>query len=254
MKEGIINTEAKDDTEDSVYRMYYAFSEGVAKIAGHRILAINRGEKEKKLKVSLNMPDDEIVNYLYKKTITRDNKNTSAILREACDDAYSRLIQPSIDREVRNALTERAEEGAIAVFGKNLTQLLMQPPVAGHVVLGWDPAFRTGCKLAVVDETGRVLDTKVIYPTAPQNKVAEAKVELKKLINKYSMLINNAGYNIRSDEKEDYSKYVSVTNNVNTKIIIFLLLLFIYYSYFHKISYFTIYWKSSSNYITVSLF
>jgi len=202
MEQGMIKSEAKDDKAESVYEMYYHFEDPVKKLAGHRILALNRGEAEKILSVKVIAPDEWAVGYLCKKIITSDNKYTTPIITEAVTDAYDRLIAPSIEREVRNALTEVAEDGAINVFGKNLEQLLMQPPISGQVVLGWDPAFRTGCKLAIVDATGKVLDTKVIFPTAPQNKVAEAKVELKKLINKYKVTLISCGNGTASRESE----------------------------------------------------
>ena len=202
MEEGVITSAAKDEKAQSVYEMYYQFEEPVAKIAGHRVLALNRGEKEKMLTVKVNMPEERILRYLEKKIITADNPYTSPILSRVAQDAFERLIAPAIEREVRNELTERAEDGAISVFGKNLTQLLMQPPIAGKVVLGWDPAFRTGCKLAVVDATGKVLDTKVVYPTAPQNKVEEAKAEVKKLIKKYGISLISVGNGTASRESE----------------------------------------------------
>ena len=201
-KEGNIVSEAKDEEAQSVYEMYYHFSETVKKIAGHRILALNRGETEKILTVKIEAPVEKILSYLEQEVIVRDNKYTNDILKDVVKDSYERLIAPSIEREIRTMLTEKAEEGAIAVFGKNLKQLLMQPPIAGKVVLGWDPAFRTGCKLAVVDETGKVLDTKVIFPTAPQNKVAEAKAELKKLIQKYHVSLISVGNGTASRESE----------------------------------------------------
>lgn len=201
-KEGNIVSEAKDEEAQSVYEMYYHFSETVKKIAGHRILALNRGEAEKILMVKIEAPVEKILSYLEQEVIVRDNKYTNDILKDVVKDSYERLIAPSIEREIRTMLTEKAEEGAIAVFGKNLKQLLMQPPIAGKVVLGWDPAFRTGCKLAVVDETGKVLDTKVIFPTAPQNKVAEAKAELKKLIQKYHVSLISVGNGTASRESE----------------------------------------------------
>ncbi len=182
MKEGKLISAAKDEKAESVYEMYYAYEEPVSKAAGHRVLAINRGENEKFLTVKVEAPTERILQFLRTKTIINDNPVTSPILEEVIADSYDRLIAPAIEREIRNELTEKAEDGAISVFGKNLEQLLLQPPIRGKVVLGWDPAFRTGCKLAVVDETGKVLDTKVIYPTAPQNKVEQAKAELKKLI------------------------------------------------------------------------
>lgn len=200
--EGRIATSAKDKEAQSVYEMYYEFEEAVNKIAGHRILAINRGEDEKVLSVKINAPVDRINTYLKKQIILKDNVYTTPVLEATIEDAYDRLIAPSIERDIRNELTEKAEDGAISVFGKNLNQLLMQPPIAGRVVLGWDPAFRTGCKLAVVDETGKVLDTKVIYPTAPQNKVEEAKTELKKLIKKYGISLISVGNGTASRESE----------------------------------------------------
>ena len=188
MKKGHVTSTAKDPEAESVYEMYYEFDEPVNKLAGHRILALNRGENEKILNVKVEAPEEDILRFLERKVITRDNPNTTPVLKEVVADAYDRLIAPAIEREIRSSLTEMAEDGAIRVFGKNLEQLLMQPPIAGQVVLGWDPAFRTGCKLAVVDPTGKVLDTTVIYPTAPQNKVEEAKTVLKKLISKYDLI------------------------------------------------------------------
>ena len=201
-KEGILRSTAKDAETKSVYEMYYDFSEPVAKMAGHRVLAVNRGENEKLLTVKIEAPEDKILSYLERQIITRDNEYTTSVLKDAVKDSYERLIAPSIEREIRNGLTETAEDGAIKVFGKNLEQLLLQPPVAGHVVLGWDPAFRTGCKLAVVDATGKVLDTTVIYPTAPQNKVTEAKAVLKKLIKKYNVTLISVGNGTASRESE----------------------------------------------------
>ena len=202
VKKGRITSTAKDPEAESVYEMYYEFDEPVAKLAGHRILALNRGEAEKILTVKIEAPEEDILQYLEKKVITNDNKETTPVLKEVVADAYSRLIGPAIEREIRSDLTERAEDGAIKVFGKNLEQLLMQPPIANQVVLGWDPAFRTGCKLAVVDPTGKVLDTAVIYPTAPQNKVEEAKVVLKKLISKYHITLISLGNGTASRESE----------------------------------------------------
>lgn len=202
MEEGIITSAAKDEKAESVYEMYYDFEEPVKKVAGHRVLALNRGENEKVLSVKVNAPVERILRYLEKQTITAENPHTTPILQEVVQDAYERLIAPAIEREVRNELTEKAEDGAIGVFGKNLEQLLMQPPIAGRVVLGWDPAFRTGCKLAVVDATGKVLDTKVVYPTAPQNKVEEAKSEVKKLIKKYGVSLISVGNGTASRESE----------------------------------------------------
>ena len=201
-EEGKIISTAKDEKVQSVYEMYYDFEEPVSKIAGHRVLALNRGETEKILSVKVEAPTDRILTYLEKKTITKNNPNTEQVLKDTVLDSYNRLIAPAIEREIRNELTERAEDGAISVFGKNLEQLLMQPPIAGRVVLGWDPAFRTGCKLAVVDATGKVLDTKVVYPTAPQNKVREAKEEVKKLIKKYGISLISVGNGTASRESE----------------------------------------------------
>lgn len=202
MEEGRITSTARDEKAQSVYEMYYAYEEPVKKAAGHRILALNRGEKEKILNVKIEAPQERILQYLAKKTITQDNPVTEPILREVIEDSYSRLIAPAIEREIRNELTEKAEDGAISVFGKNLEQLLLQPPISGKVVLGWDPAFRTGCKLAVVDATGKVLDTKVIYPTAPQNKVEQAKTELKRLIKQYHVSLISLGNGTASRESE----------------------------------------------------
>ena len=201
-EEGKITSTAKDEKAASVYEMYYAYEEPLKKAAGHRILALNRGEKEKFLTVQIEAPEERILRYLEKKVITKENPVTSPVLREVIADSYNRLIAPAIEREIRSDLTEKAEDGAISVFGKNLEQLLMQPPIAGKVVLGWDPAFRTGCKLAVVDATGKVLDTKVIYPTAPQNKVTEAKAELKRLIKKYNVSLISVGNGTASRESE----------------------------------------------------
>ena len=203
MKHGQLLSAAKDPDAESVYEMYYDFNEGLSKLAGHRILAINRGEKEKFLTVKIEAPTDRILSYLDRKIITNPQAFTAPVLHEALEDAYNRLIAPAIEREIRNDLFEKAEDGAIRVFGKNLEQLLMQPPIAGQVVLGWDPAFRTGCKLAVVDPTGKVLDTTVIYPTAPQNRVDEAKAALKKLISKpvQYIIVNEAGASVYSASK-----------------------------------------------------
>ncbi len=201
-QEGTLTSAAKDEKAQSVYEMYYAYEEPIKKVAGHRVLALNRGETEKFLTVKVIAPKERILQYLAKKTLTSENEYTTPFLQEVIEDAYDRLIAPAIEREIRNDLTEKAEDGAISVFGKNLEQLLMQPPIAGKVVLGWDPAFRTGCKLAVVDATGKVLDTKVIYPTAPQNKVAEAKAELKKMIAKYGISLISVGNGTASRESE----------------------------------------------------
>ncbi len=202
MNQGSLLSAAKDEEAESVYEMYYNYEEPLKKAAGHRILAINRGEKEKILTVKVAAPEEIILRFLEKQVIIGDNPVTSPILKEVIKDSYDRLIAPAIEREVRNELTETAENGAIRVFGKNLEQLLMQPPIVGRVVLGWDPAFRTGCKLAVVDETGKVLDTVVIYPTAPQNKVEEAKTVLKKLIKKYGISLISVGNGTASRESE----------------------------------------------------
>ena len=199
---GLIVSKAKDDTKESVYEMYYDYSEAVKKLPGHRVLALNRGEAEKVLTVKVTVEDDKILKYLESNVIVNDNPNTSTVLKDVVKDAFERLIYPSIEREIRNELTEKAEDSAITVFGKNLEQLLLQPPVAGRVVLGWDPAFRTGCKLAVVDATGKVLDTKVVYPTAPQNKVEEAKRDVKALIKKYGITLISVGNGTASRESE----------------------------------------------------
>ncbi len=202
MEQGTIRSAARDETIQSVYEMYYNYEEPVKKCAGHRVLALNRGEKEKILTVKIDAPEETILRYLEKQTIVRNNPYTSPVLREVAADSYERLIAPAIEREIRNTLTEAAEAGAIHVFGKNLQQLLMQPPISGRVVLGWDPAFRTGCKLAVVDETGKVLDTTVIFPTAPQNKVEASKEVLKKLIKKYNVSLISVGNGTASRESE----------------------------------------------------
>ncbi len=202
MEQGMISSSAKDEKTESVYEMYYNYEEPVKRCAGHRVLALNRGEKEKILTVKVSAPTEQIIRYLEKQVILRNNSYTTPVLQEAVEDSYERLIAPAIEREVRSALTEAAENGAIKVFGKNLEQLLMQPPIAGRVVLGWDPAFRTGCKLAVVDETGKVLDTIVIYPTAPQSKVEESKKILKKLIKKYNISLISVGNGTASRESE----------------------------------------------------
>ena len=204
MQGGRIVSTAKDAEAQSVYEMYYEYDEAIQKAAGHRTLALNRGEKEKFLTVKVEAPQDDILQYLSRQVITMDNPYTSPILQEVVEDSYKRLIAPAIEREIRNELTEKAEEGAIAVFGKNLEQLLMQPPIAGQTVLGWDPAFRTGCKLAVVDPTGKVLDTKVIYPTAPTNekKIRAAKETVKQLIQKYGVSLISVGNGTASRESE----------------------------------------------------
>ncbi|MBQ7563220.1 MAG: RNA-binding transcriptional accessory protein [Lachnospiraceae bacterium] len=201
-QQGVISSSAKDETQKSVYEMYYSFEEPVLKMAGHRVLALNRGESEKILTVRLAAPEAEILSYLEEKTIVNDNEYTTPVLKAVVKDSYDRLIAPSIEREIRNELTEKAEDGAIDVFGKNLKQLLLQPPVSGQVVLGWDPAYRTGCKLAVVDATGKVLDTAVIYPTPPQNKVEEAKALLKDWIERYGISLISVGNGTASRESE----------------------------------------------------
>ncbi len=204
MQKGKLISVAKDAEAESVYEMYYEFEEAVGKLAGHRILALNRGEKEKILAVKIEAPEEDIIRYLEKKTIIRENPYTTPVLKEVAEDSYKRLIAPAIEREIRNELTERAEDGAIEVFGKNLHQLLMQPPITGQVVLGWDPAFRTGCKLAVVDETGKVLGTTVIYPTAPTTpqKIKASKDLLKKIIEKYHITLISLGNGTASRESE----------------------------------------------------
>ncbi len=199
---GKVVSEAKDKESESVYQNYYDFEENVEQIAGHRILAINRGEAEKIINVSIKAPEERIISYLEKQVLISDNPYTSPIIKDAIADAYARLIQPSIEREIRNELTEKAEDGAIEVFGKNLKQLLMQPPISGQTVLGWDPAFRTGCKLAVVDSTGKVLETKVIYPTAPHNKTEESKRILKDIITKNNVTLISIGNGTASRESE----------------------------------------------------
>ena len=203
-KEGVLTAEAKDEKAEFVYEMYYHFQEPVTKLAGHRVLALNRGEKEKFLTVRVEAPEDRILRYLEKQIIKKDNPNTTDALKEVIEDSYKRLIAPAIEREIRNAQTEKAEEGAMNVFGKNLQQLLMQPPISGKVVLGWDPAFRTGCKLAVVDPTGKVLDTAVVYPTAPTNekKIRAAKDKVKEFIDKYHITLISVGNGTASRESE----------------------------------------------------
>ncbi len=202
MEQGKLISRAKDEKAQSVYEMYYDYEEPIKKVLGHRVLALNRGEAEKFLVVKIEAPEELILQYLSKKMLKNDNPVTKPVIEEINQDAYERLIAPAIERDIRNELTEMAEDGAITVFGKNLTQLLMAPPIAGKTVLGWDPAFRTGCKLAIVDATGKVLDTKVIYPTAPQNKVEESKAELKKLIDKYDVDLISVGNGTASRESE----------------------------------------------------
>ena len=206
MKKGKVTSTAKDPEAESVYEMYYEFEEPAAKLAGHRILALNRGEKEKFLTVKVEAPEDDILAYLERKVIRSDNPYTTPVLKETVEDSYHRLIAPAIEREIRNELTEKAEDGAIEVFGKNLHQLLMQPPITGHVVLGWDPAFRTGCKLAVVDPTGKVIGTTVIYPTAPTTpqKIKASKDLLKKIIPKYNITLISLGNGTASRESEQF--------------------------------------------------
>lgn len=203
-QKGTINSTAKDPESQSVYEMYYEFEEPVKKLAGHRVLALNRGEKEKFLTIKVAAPEEDILRYLEKQVITRDNPFTTPILKEVTEDSYKRLIAPAIEREIRSDLTEKAEDGAIKVFGKNLEQLLMQPPIAGQTVLGWDPAFRTGCKLAVVDPTGKVLDTTVVYPTAPTNekKIRAAKDTVEAMIKKYGISLISVGNGTASRESE----------------------------------------------------
>ena len=203
-KKGTISSVAKDPETQSVYEMYYEFEEPVKKLAGHRVLALNRGEKEKFLTIKIAAPEEDILRYLEKQVITRENPFTTPILKEVTEDSYKRLIAPAIEREIRSDLTEKAEDGAIKVFGKNLEQLLMQPPIAGQTVLGWDPAFRTGCKLAVVDPTGKVLDTTVVYPTAPTNekKIRAAKDTVEAMIRKYGISLISVGNGTASRESE----------------------------------------------------
>ena len=201
-KEGRLVSEAKDDKEKSVYEMYYHFAEPVSKIAGHRVLAINRAEKEKMVNVTIEVPEEKLIGWLKRQVVQQKNPYTTEMMEAAAEDSYRRLIAPAVEREVRNALTEKAEEGAMTVFGKNLKQLLMQPPIKGQTVLGWDPAFRTGCKLAVVDPTGKVLDTVVIYPTEPQKKIDQAKEVLRKLVRKYGITLISLGNGTASRESE----------------------------------------------------
>jgi len=215
-QEGKITSTAKESKEQSVYEMYYEYEEPIKKVVGHRTLALNRGEKEKMLIVKVEAPVERILGYLEKQTITNDNPETTPVLKETIADSYSRLIAPAIEREIRNELTEKAEDGAITVFGKNLEQLLLQPPIAGRVVLGWDPAFRTGCKLAVVDPTGKVLDTTVIFPTEPQNKIKESKEILKKIIKKYNVSLISVGNGTASRESEQV--IVELLKELDTKV------------------------------------
>ena len=219
VKKGRVVSAAKNPKESSVYEMYYDYEEPIAKVAGHRVLALNRGEKEKILTVKIEAPTEDIIRYLEKQVITRSNPNTTPVLRDVVEDSYSRLIGPAIEREIRNDMTEKAEDGAIKVFKKNLEQLLMQPPIVGQVVLGWDPAFRTGCKLAVVDPTGKVLDTVVVYPTAPTTpaKIAAAKETVKKLIRKYNITLISLGNGTASRESEQVivEMLKEITENVH---------------------------------------
>ena len=219
VKKGRVVSAAKNPKESSVYEMYYDYEEPIAKVAGHRGLALNRGEKEKILTVKIEAPTEDIIRYLEKQVITRSNPNTTPVLRDVVEDSYSRLIGPAIEREIRNDMTEKAEDGAIKVFKKNLEQLLMQPPIVGQVVLGWDPAFRTGCKLAVVDPTGKVLDTVVVYPTAPTTpaKIAAAKETVKKLIRKYNITLISLGNGTASRESEQVivEMLKEITENVH---------------------------------------
>mgnify|MGYP002649986591 FL=1 len=206
MQKGTLISNAKDEKQESVYEMYYEFEEALSKLAGHRILALNRGEKEKFLTVKVEAPQDDILRYLEKQIIRTDNPYTTPVLQEVAEDSYKRLIAPAIEREIRSELTEKAEDGAIEVFGKNLEQLLMQPPITGRTVLGWDPAFRTGCKLAVVDPTGKVIGTTVIYPTAPTTpkKIQASKDLLKKIIPKYHVSLISVGNGTASRESEQF--------------------------------------------------
>lgn len=219
VKKGRVVSAAKNPKESSVYEMYYEYEEPIAKVAGHRVLALNRGEKEKILTVKIEAPTEDIIRYLEKQVITRSNPNSTPVLRDVVEDSYSRLIGPAIEREIRNDMTEKAEDGAIKVFKKNLEQLLMQPPIVGQVVLGWDPAFRTGCKLAVVDPTGKVLDTVVVYPTAPTTpaKIAAAKETVKKLIRKYNITLISLGNGTASRESEQVivEMLKEITENVH---------------------------------------
>lgn len=202
LREGLITSEAKDEKLESVYETYYHFSQAVSKMAGHRTLALNRGEKEKFLTVKIEAPTEKILSWLERQVIRKNNPNTTPAMQETIADSYARLIAPAIEREIRNLLTEQAEEGSISVFGKNLEQLLMQPPIVGQTVLGWDPGYRNGCKLAVVDPTGKVLDALVVYPTAPRNQVKETKATVKKLIEKYHITLVSLGNGTASRESE----------------------------------------------------
>lgn len=215
--EGILTSSAtKEKKDNSVFEMYYEYSEPIKKVVGHRVLALNRGEAQKELSVKIEAPLDHIMIYLKNKTIVKENPITTPILLDVITDSYKRLIAPAVEREIRNQLTEQAEETSMKVFGKNLEQLLMQPPISGHTVLGWDPAFRTGCKLAVVDKTGKVIDTVVIYPTAPQNKIEESKKTLKELIKKYGITLISLGNGTASRESEQV--IISLIKEVDTPL------------------------------------
>ncbi|MGN1376799.1 MAG: Tex family protein [Dorea sp.] len=218
MQKGKVISAARDENAESVYEMYYEFEEPVEKLAGHRILALNRGEKEKFLTVKIEAPQEDILRYLEKKVIHKENPHTTPVLKEAIEDSYKRLIAPAIEREIRNDLTEKAEDGAIGVFKKNLEQLLMQPPIVGKTVLGWDPAFRTGCKLAVVDPTGKVIGTTVIYPTAPTTpkKIQASKDLLKKIITKYHISLISLGNGTASRESEQF--IVELLKEISEKV------------------------------------
>lgn len=215
VKHGLIVSNTKNPEEKTPYENYYDYSEGVNKIPGHRILAINRGEKEKVLNVKMEMPEENIIASL-DKVIIKGESQFKPLLKEAIEDGFKRLIKPAIEREIRSQLTEKAEDGAITVFGQNLKQLLMQPPIAGRNVLGWDPAFRTGCKLAVVDNTGKVLYTTVIFPTAPQNKVAESKKIVLDIIKKYNVSLISLGNGTASRESE--AVIVDIIKECPTKV------------------------------------
>ena len=215
VKHGLIVSNTKNPEEKTPYENYYDYSEGVNKIPGHRILAINRGEKEKVLNVKIEMPEENIIGSL-DKVIIKGESQFKPLLKEAIEDGFKRLIKPAIEREIRSQLTEKAEDGAITVFGQNLKQLLMQPPIAGRNVLGWDPAFRTGCKLAVVDNTGKVLYTTVIFPTAPQNKVAESKKIVLDIIKKYNVSLISLGNGTASRESE--AVIVDIIKECPTKV------------------------------------
>ena len=218
LKNGTLVVAARDEKEKSVYEMYYQFEEKIPKLAGHRILAINRGEAEKYLTVKIAVDEEKILRYLEKQVKLRENEETTTYIKKMLADAYKRLLAPAIERDIRNELTEKAQEGAIAVFGKNLVQLLMQPPIVNQVVLGWDPAFRTGCKLAVVDETGKVLDTTVIYPTEPTTpaKIRAAKEKLKEWFKKYHVTLISLGNGTASRESEQI--IVEVMKEIPEKI------------------------------------